>query len=102
MASGRYDGVEIATTTMPDGAQGVREVRYLRRRELPDPRTLTTLALHRVAGGDRLDLVAARYLGDPTAAWQVADANAALDPDELTAAEAEGDRLVVPFPGGVP
>ena len=53
-------------------------------------------------GGDRLDLVAARYLGDPTAAWQVADANGALDPDELTAVEAEGDLLVVPFPGGVP
>lgn len=102
MASGRYDGVEVATTTVPDGAQGVREVRYLRRRELPDPRMQTTLALHRVAGGDRLDLVTARYLGEPTAAWQVADANAALDPDELTAAEAEGDVLVVPFPGGVP
>jgi hypothetical protein len=102
MASGRYDGVEIATTNVPDGAQGVRAVRYLRRRELPDPRMLTTLALHRVAAGDRLDLVAARYLGDPIAAWQVADANAVLDPDELTTAEAEGDLLVVPFPGGVP
>lgn len=102
MAAGRYDGVDIATTTVPDGAQGVREVRHLRRRELPEPRTLTTLTLHRVASGDRLDLISARYLGEPTAAWQVADANAALDPDELTAVEAQGDLLVVPFPGGVP
>ena len=102
MASGRYDGVEVATTTAPDGAQGVREVRYLRRRELPDPRALTTLALHRVTAGDRLDLIAARYLGEPTATWQIADANAALDPDQLTAADGEGDLLIVPFPGGVP
>lgn len=102
MASGRYDGVEVATTTVADGAQGVREVRYLRERELPDPRDLTTLTLHRVTSGDRLDLVAARYLGEPTAAWQLADANTALDPDELTAPAAEGDLLVVPFPGGVP
>src|SRR5918999_1283475 len=78
MAASRYDGVEVATATVPDGARGVREVRYLRRRALPDPRALTTLAVHRVAAGDRLDLVAARYLGEPTAAWQVADANAAL------------------------
>jgi hypothetical protein len=102
MAAGRYDGVEVATATVPDGGRGVREVRYLRRRALPDPRALTTLAVHRVASGDRLDLIAARYLGEPTAAWQVADANAALDPDALTASEAEGDLLTVPFPGGVP
>jgi hypothetical protein len=102
MAVGRYDGVEVATATVPDGAQGVREVRYLRRRALPDPGALTVLAVHRVAAGDRLDLIAARYLGESTAAWQVADANAALDPDALTGPEAEGDLLAVPFPGGVP
>ena len=102
MPASRYDGVEVATATVPDGARGMREVRYLRRRALPDPGALTTLAVHRVAAGDRLDLVAARYLGEATAAWQVADANAALDPDALTAAEAEGDLLTVPFPGGVP
>jgi hypothetical protein len=102
MASGRYDGIEVATTTVSDGAQGVREIRYLRRRALPDPGAATVLAVHRVAARDRLDLVAARYLGDATAAWRVADANAALDPDELTATAAEGDLLVVPFPGGFP
>lgn len=102
MAAGRYDGVEIATATVPDGARGTRAVRYLRRRALPDPRTLTTLAVHQVTTGDRLDLVAARYLGEPTAAWQVADANVALDPDTLTAADAVGTLLTVPFPGGVP
>lgn len=102
MAAGRYDGVEIATATVPDGARGTRAVRYLRRRTLPDPRSLTTLVVHQVTAGDRLDLVAARYLGEPTADWQVADANAALDPDALTAPAAEGNLITVPFPGGVP
>ena len=97
MASGRYDGVEIATIRV-----GERDVRYLRRRELPDPRDVRPLAVHAVAQGDRLDLLGARYLGDPLAAWQIADANAALDPDELTAPGREGDRLTVPFPGGMP
>lgn len=96
MAS-RYDGVEVATIRV-----GERDVRYLRRRELPDPRDVRPLAFHDVVQGDRLDLLAARYLGDPLAAWQIADANTALDPDELTRPGSEGDRLIVPFPGGMP
>jgi hypothetical protein len=95
--AGRYDGVEVATIRV-----GERDVRYLRRRELPDLRDVRPLAFHAVAQGDRLDLLAARYLGDALAAWQIADANAALDPDELTAPGREGDRLTVPFPGGMP
>lgn len=95
---GRYDAVEKAEVEVPDGAGGRRTVRYLRRRRLPDPRDVRPLALHRVDAADRLDLVAARYLGDPLAAWQVADANVALDPDELTAPGTEGDVLVIPFP----
>ena len=63
-----------------DGGAGVREVRYLRRRRLPDPRDTRPLAVHRVTLADRLDLVAAAHLGDPLAAWQIADANIALDP----------------------
>ena len=95
--AGRYQGVEVAAVRVGD-----RDVRYLRRRELPDPRDVRPLAVHTVAQGDRLDLLAARYLGDATASWQLADANAALDPDELTAPGTEGDRLTVPFPGGMP
>lgn len=101
MAGGRYEPVPEATTVV-DGADGPREVRYLRRRPLPDPRDVRPLAVHVVALADRLDLVAARHLGDALASWRVADANAALDPFDLTASEAEGDRLIVPFPGGPP
>lgn len=100
MATGRYDGVETAAVTVPDGAGGVREVRYSRRRELPDQRATRVVAVHRVTAGDRLDLISATYLGDPEAAWQIADANTALDPADLTAPEAEGDLVVIPLPGG--
>ena len=96
---GRYDGLEVATATVPDGTGGVREVPYWRRRLLPDPGAVVPLAMHPVTAQDRLDLVAARHLGDPTAFWQVADANAALDPDGLVGPDAEGTVLVVPAPG---
>ena len=72
------------------------------------------LATHRVGADDRLDVIAGRYLGDPTAFWRIGDANDALDPDELVAPDAEGRLrfalveqmeevegrlLVVPVPG---
>lgn len=98
MSIGRYESVEQAEVEVPDGDGGRRTVRFLRGRRLPDPRDVRPLALHRVEAGDRLDLVAARYLGDPLAAWQVADANVALDPEELTASGTEGDLLVIGFP----
>ncbi|MCM0676054.1 hypothetical protein NCC78_15340 [Micromonospora phytophila] len=98
---GRYDATPVATVTVtvPDGTGGVREVRYLRQRDLPDPRDVRAAAVHRVAAGDRLDLVTHRYLGDATAWWRVADANTALDPDELTGPDAEGELVVIPIPG---
>jgi hypothetical protein len=98
-AIGRYDGLEEASVSVPDGSGGQREVRYLRRRTPADPASVRVLATHRVAADDRLDLVTARYLGDPTAFWRVADANAALDPDALVGPDAEGRDVVIPVPG---
>ena len=68
--AGRYEGVPTATTAVPDGAGGLRDVRHLRRRTPVDPASVLPLAIHRVAADDRLDLVTARYLGDPTAFWR--------------------------------
>jgi hypothetical protein len=101
MATSRYADVSVLTTTsVTDGE--AREVRYLGRRELAGGGGKRVLALHAVTAGDRLDLVAASHLGDPLAAWRIADANLALDPFQLTASDAEGDVLVVPFPDASP
>jgi hypothetical protein len=97
--TGRYDSVPVAGATVPDGAGGLREVRYLRRRPLPDLRDVRAAAIHRVGAGDRLDLVSHRYLGDATAWWRIADANGALDPEALTGPDAEGELIVIPLPG---
>jgi nucleoid-associated protein YgaU len=48
---------------------------------------------HRVVAGDRLDLLAARYFGDPLQFWRIADANPASSPDELLE---PGRVLVIP------
>lgn len=93
--AGRYDGVEIAETTLAVGDE-VRTVRYLRRRPTPREPTLPALARRRVVEGDRPDLLAGRYLGDPTAWWRLADARGVLDPDELTATP--GEVVEVPAP----
>ncbi len=92
----RYAGLETATTTIPDGTGGTREVGYVRRRFVPPAQGMSELARHTVVEGDRLDNVTARYLGDPLQFWRVCDANNAMNPLELT--EQVGGTLVVPVP----
>jgi hypothetical protein len=91
----RYAGTPTATMDLPDG----RHVVYLRRRFLPQSPSLTLLAQHRVQNGDRLDNIAAEYLGDPLQFWQLCDANDAVDPDELT--REPGAVLKITLPAGV-
>lgn len=70
---------DLATYTRPVGAAGVELELYEPRNTAPTQIELR----HRVAPGDRLDLLAARYYGDPLAYWRIVDANPALTPDEL-------------------
>lgn len=100
----RYDDVETATleVTAADGTR--RRVRYYRRRSLPPPAASdggdgALAPRHTVVPGDRLDLLSFRFNGDALGFWRLCDANAALDPDELTDAEAVGTEIVVPQPG---
>lgn len=88
----RYVDIETAKFVTPDG----REFVYLRRRFLPDLRTVIVLSEHAVTEGDRLDNVTARYLGDPEQFWRVGDANFEMKPDELTTEV--GRRLSIPLP----
>ncbi len=90
--NGRYVAVERAVYVGPDG----RPVAYLRRRFLPHGPRMPLLGEAAVGPGDRLDLIAARALGDPLQFWQICDANNAMSPFEL-AAEV-GRLLRVPIP----
>jgi hypothetical protein len=91
---GRYDGVARATITMADG----RQVAYLRRRLLPQPAALGPVRLYVTGQADRVELIAARELGDPLRSWLLADANAVMRPSELSE---PGRTVRVPRPGGV-
>jgi hypothetical protein len=92
----RYHDVAIATFRRPDGV----DVAYLRRRMVPPPQRFETLVVHTVTQGERLDMLAAQYLGDPEQFWQICDANGVLRPDELT--EVAGRHIRITLPNGVP
>jgi len=76
----RYANLPLSAFTRPDG----RTIVYATRRMLP-PVPEQVLTEVTIGPADRLDLVAARTLGDPLKWWQVADANPTLDPDDLDA-----------------
>jgi nucleoid-associated protein YgaU len=89
----RYHNVQIAKwRAVADGP----EIAYLRRRFLPPATQAAALAEHTVADGERLDHVAARYLGDPEQFWRLCDANEAMRPEDLIAQP--GRRLRIPQP----
>jgi len=101
--TGRYTRCETAVLA-PDPAFASRPgagddvgVAYLLPRAVPAALP-ALLARHRIEPGDRLDLLAAQYIGDPTAGWRIADANTALDPDELVGPGAVDSSLLVPAP----
>ena len=91
----RYATLETATLTIPQPDGTRRQVRYVRRRLLPPVDRHTTLVEHTVAPGERLDLIAARYLGDPLQFWRLCDASGALRPEEL---ETAGRVVIVAMP----
>ena len=88
----RYENVPTATIQTADG----RTVVYLRRRFIPAPERLVVIEEHRVADGERLDMIAAQALGDPELFWRICDANRAMRPRDLT--ERVGRRLLLALP----
>jgi hypothetical protein len=92
----RYYGAEIRRHTLPDG----KDVAYLGRRFVPSPDRFELLREHTIVEGDRLDNLAAAYLGDPEQFWRLADANHGLNPFDLTATVSR--RLRITLPEGVP
>lgn len=94
----RYYGTGTLTYVTPAGDA----ITYLARRIVPQPGpdNFATIAQHSVKQGDRLDLIAAKYLGDPLIFWLICDANGAIDPQDLTATA--GKVLDITTPQGVP
>jgi hypothetical protein len=92
----RYHGVAVAKLERP----GQEPIPYLERRFVSPPESLSVVQEHAVMQGDRLDNLAAHYLGDPELWWRLADANRALRPDELI--EQIGRRIAVTLPEGIP
>lgn len=95
-AQSRYSGVPLAVYERRPGDAG--QV-YVRRRFIPAPSTLTIAVRHVVAALERPDTLAAKHLGDPLLYWRIADANAVVDPNELT--DTLGRRVAVPLPPGM-
>ena len=82
--SSRYYNLETATYEAGGTTGESRLVRYKRRRFIPAPGDPAATIGHIVVEGDRPDMIAARYAGDPLLFWRVADANLARRPRELT------------------
>jgi hypothetical protein len=92
----RYYGAAVETYTRPDGVQIV----YVARRIVPQPSVYTSVQSYVIVDGDRLDNLSSKYLGDPVLYWMICDANAAADPDVLTAQI--GRTILIPIASGVP
>lgn len=87
----RYYGIPTATFD-----NGKCQIIYKLRRLLPAGESMPLLVTIAVADHDRLDLIAARTLGDPELFWRVCDANNAMNPFSLVAEP--GTELRVPIP----
>ncbi len=94
----RYHGFAVQQYTAPDG----QTIPYLARRIVPQPGApnYATINQYTVKQGDTLDVIAAKYLGDPLMAWLICDANGAMRPHDLAATP--GRVLAITTPQGVP
>ena len=92
----RYYGIETVKMTVGHG-EGARVISYKRRRIIPSGEAMTTLVEHTVVEGDRLDNLAARYVGDPEQFWRICDANDVLRPEELTEEVGRTFKVGLPF-----
>lgn len=91
----RYNAVSVFRVTAADG----REIAYIGRRFLPPADRFALLFERRMHQSERVDHVAAEFLGDPEQFWRLCDANGVVDPLEL---QETGRRVRITLPEGVP
>lgn len=94
-ATSRYYGIDVETIAGPQGTT----VTYVMRRFLPAVAQMQVIQQYTVVQGDRLDNIAAQYLGDPQLFWRLCDANNAMRPAALT--HTPGRKLNITMPLGV-
>jgi hypothetical protein len=94
-ATSRYYGLPIENLVLPNG----NTIAYVTRRFVPAPERFQTLQYHTVTEGERLDNIAATYLGDPDLFWRLCDANRAMRPESLT--DKPGLTLRITLPAGI-
>ena len=87
-SSSRYHDVDTYQVTRPDGTV----VTVTRAPVIPKGQIV---GLHPRLDGERLDLLAYRYLGDATQGWALCSANNAIVPEAL----ADHDLIAVPKAG---
>jgi len=85
----RYANQPTGTITLPDK----RVVALVRP---PLPGAAVVKGWHRRLNGQRLDLIAAHYLADPTASWRLCDANNTIVPDALASQDLIGIPINAP------
>lgn len=86
----RYYDIENAKLTTEDGLV----ILYKKRRFLPQGDEMPASREIVVVAGDRLDLIAARTIGDSEQFWRVCDANNTMHPLDLT--REAGRRIKLP------
>lgn len=91
----RYYGLPTLSFVTREG----RTIQYISRRFIPQPHSFATIEVHTVVEGERVDLLASQFFGDPLQYWRLCDANLAVRPDDL---ERIGRLLRVTLAAGVP
>jgi hypothetical protein len=87
-AGSRYERTGTYHVIGPGG----REVTVAKPHRPPPRERVALLGFHPRTEDQRLDVIAAHYLGDATAFWRLCDANATAIPDALAAR----DRIGIP------
>ena len=75
----RYYGLAPSTYVTAGG----ETIRYTSRRFIPQPAAFATISVHSVVQGERIDVMATQFFGDPLLYWRLCDANLAVRPDDL-------------------
>jgi hypothetical protein len=79
----RYQNTGNYKVTRVDGTQAAVA-------KLPLPKRSPLLGFHLRKEGQRLDLIAAKYISDATQFWSLCDANNSVVPDALVASDLVG------------